>query len=447
MDFVHDLAAADVPAQVIERARCCLLDLVGVAAAGSATRLSRVVRDHAVENHGGAGRVTRLLFDGRTASPSGAALANAATIDAIDGHDGHRITKGHAGAAVLPAALAFAEEAALTTADLLTSLVVGYEVANRAGMALHASAADYHSSGAWNALGAAAVAARLLRLDHAATEHALGIAEYHAPRAPMMRCIDHPTMVKDSSAWGAHAGVSAVLLAADGFTGAPASLLTTADQDGFFGDLGHRWTILEQYFKSFPVCRWTHPAVHAVIGLVETHDVAPEDIARIEVATFHEASRLATRLPATTEQAQYSLPFPVAVAAVHRCLDPDDVAHPERVDAQVSRLATTLQLRESMDMTAAFPARRVADVTLVLTDGTTLSAGPTETPGDPGSEPTDLRLDEKFIRSVAPRTGETRARRMLGLLSDAERCHLPELLAEVYAPGMDSSPPLTRRAR
>ncbi|MBA3309673.1 MAG: hypothetical protein H0U28_06375 [Nocardioidaceae bacterium] len=56
-------------------------------------------------------------------------------------------------------------------------------------------------------------------------------------------------------------------------------------------------------------------------------------------------------------------------------------------------------------------------------------------------------MDEKFIRSVAPRTGEPRARRMLGLLSDAERCHLPELLAEVYAPGMDSSPPLTRRAR
>ena len=52
-----------------------------------------------------------------------------------------------------------------------------------------------------------------LGLSAAQWQEALGIAEYHGPRAPMMRCIDYPTMVKDSTAWGAPSGVAAAYLA------------------------------------------------------------------------------------------------------------------------------------------------------------------------------------------------------------------------------------------
>ena len=61
-------------------------------------------------DHFGPGRLSaRMLFDGRRVSPVGAAMAGAATIDSFDGHDGHVLTKGHAGAAVLPGLLAFAD--------------------------------------------------------------------------------------------------------------------------------------------------------------------------------------------------------------------------------------------------------------------------------------------------------------------------------------------------
>ena len=126
------------------------------------------------------------------------------TIDSVDAHDGHPLTKGHAGAAVLPALLALADAAdgPPDGRELLTALVIGYEVAIRAGIALHATASDYHTSGAWNALGAVAVANRLWRCDERHLREALGIAEYHGPRSPMMRCIDHPTMLKDGSGLG-----------------------------------------------------------------------------------------------------------------------------------------------------------------------------------------------------------------------------------------------------
>src|SRR4029078_8036035 len=101
------------------------------------------------------------------------------------------------------------------------------------------------------AVSAPGLRARRMGLDRARTREALGIAEYHGPRSQMMRCIDHPAMVKDGSGRGALGGVSAAYLASDGFTGAPAVVIE-ADRSGIWDDLGERWYILEQYFKPYP---------------------------------------------------------------------------------------------------------------------------------------------------------------------------------------------------
>ena len=151
--FARDLTVADLPPPVLRQALRCLADLAGIAAAGLSTDMSALMRDHAAD-HFGAGRLSaRMLFDGRRVSPVGAALAGAATIDSFDGHDGHVLTKGHAGAAVLPGLLAFADagERPVPGGDFLAALVVGYEVAIRAGIATHRSSPDYHTSGSWNA--------------------------------------------------------------------------------------------------------------------------------------------------------------------------------------------------------------------------------------------------------------------------------------------------------
>ena len=63
-------------------------------------------------------------------------------------------------------------------------MVVGYEVAIRAGIALHDRDPSYHASGSWGSVGVAAAAGRLLGLDGRGLRAALGLAEYHAPIAP-----------------------------------------------------------------------------------------------------------------------------------------------------------------------------------------------------------------------------------------------------------------------
>jgi len=221
--FVLETSRRDIPDDTFAFAQRCLLDLLGVAAAGRTTALSQIIHGHAIDHFGAGSHASPLLFDGRIASPAGAALAGGMTIDSIDAHDGHKITKGHTGAHQLPTILAMSSALGLDDPiEFLTSLVVAYEFATRAGIALHATAPDYHTSGAWGAVGAAAIGSRQLGLSQAATFEAMGIAEYHGPRSQMMRVIDHPTMLKDGSGWGAMAGVSAAWLAADGFTGAPA---------------------------------------------------------------------------------------------------------------------------------------------------------------------------------------------------------------------------------
>ncbi|WP_196884127.1 MmgE/PrpD family protein [Arthrobacter sp. CAN_A214] len=394
-DFIHGISGQDLPANVLHQARRCLLDLIGVAVAGTATPLSRIIRDHAYHQAGGSAQSSRLLFDGRRVGASYAALANAGTIDSMDGHDGHRLVKGHAGAAALPAVLAFVDQRSLTTVEnLLVGLIVAYEVSLRAGIVLHRTAADYHSSGAWNALGAAAVGARILRLSPEATRHALGIAEYSAPRAPMMRTIEHPTMVKDSSAWGAQAGVDAAYLAAGGFTGAPAELM---EEHPEIDDLGQRWRITEQYFKIYPVCRWAHPAVQAGLSIRANQLIQADQIHEVEVTTFAAAARLHTTAPQNTEQAQYSLPYALAAALVHGKLTPENVLHPT-TDANVLRLSQKIRLIPSADMTAEFPAQRRAKVLITLKSGHSYSLETTD--GNPEVPVSDATLHEKYRQNT-----------------------------------------------
>ena len=428
-EFIHETAYAELPADIRRQARLCLFDLVGVAAAGTETPMSRILRDHAYRQAPGPVGSPRLLFDGRRVGAAHAAMANAGTIDSMDGHDGHRLVKGHAGVTVLPAALAFFDGSAdMSTHDLLVTLAVGYEVALRAGITLHRTAHDYHSSGAWNSLGAAAVGARLLGLDAQASWHALGIAEYSAPRGPMMRAIAHPTMVKDSSAWGAQAGVSAALLAADGFTGGPAEL---TDSGGEWEDLGSRWRILEQYFKPYPVCRWAHPAVQAVLALTAQH-VPPALVDHVEVLTFEAAAQLNTTLPNSTEEAQYSLPFAVAAALVHGGVSTEDVLDP-RSSPAVLRVASRVRLTSSPEMTRAFPGTRQAQVRLILQDGRVLSSGTMTADGDPESPLSEAQLTTKFMsntRRLAPQRSDALKKLLLG----AEPESLHEVLNLMTAP-------------
>src|SRR4029078_1098402 len=94
-----------------------------------------------------------------------------------------------------------------------------------------------------------------------------------------------------------------------------------------WADLGTRWRIMEQYFKAYPVCRWAQPAVEAALALQRAHRFGAEDVARGALGSFHEAVALGagSEAPQNTDEAQYSLPYPVAAALVFGALGPEEV--------------------------------------------------------------------------------------------------------------------------
>jgi 2-methylcitrate dehydratase PrpD len=228
----------------------------------------------------------------------------------------------------------------------------------------------------------------------------------------MMRCIDHPTMVKDGSGFGALAGVSAAYLAAEGFTGAPAELVERFEHQEHWADLGARWRTLEHYVKPHPVCRWAQPAIEAALALKRRFGVEAKEIERVEVTSFHQAVRLAARAPATTEQAQYSLPFPLAAALVRDRLGPSEIGGEGLREPAILRLSHSMVLAEQAVYNARFPAERWAQVAFILEDGRRIDSEPTVARGGSENFFEDDELCAKYRVLAEPVLGRERTARI-----------------------------------
>jgi 2-methylcitrate dehydratase PrpD len=411
--FAAEFSYDDLPLAARERLELLLADMAAVCVAGRTATATRIAAEYAAAVH--PGDEATLLADGRRTGAVGAAFANGVLANVLDFDDGHRLTKGHPGAVVIPAALAVAQSVDASPRALREAVVVGYEIAIRAGIALHARDPAYHASGAWGGVGAAAAAARLLGLDPVMTGHALGLAEYHAPVAPIMRSCAEPQMTKDACAWGASIGVSSALLAQCGFTATRPEL---AEVDG--SDLGHRWRLQELYVKPFPCCRWSQGAVAAALAAGQGRRLAPEQIASVRVRTFAAADGLAKAPPTTTEEAQYSLLWPVACALAHGGYGVAEVLGPFD-DAAALALHERIEITVDPQLSAAFPARRLTAVELELRTGERLAAGPLEAPG----EPDDPGLPAVVAAKVAALIGP-----------GAVAAHVPERLGDARPGGL-----------
>jgi 2-methylcitrate dehydratase PrpD len=440
-EFVQDLRYEDIPDDVLKVMRRSLLDTIGVAIIGSQTDISSIVKKFTAM-HMPCSEETpsaRMMFGGQKISPMGAAMAGAFTIDSIDAHDTYSAAKGHAGSGVLPSVLAIvdaliASGTPVSGRDLMVALTIAYEVSYRAGLTLHATTPDYHTSGAWTAVGIAAAGARLLGLNDDQLRHAVGIAEYHGPRSQMMRCIEHPTMLRDGVGWGAPTGVSAVYLAADGFTGAPAITVESSEAEPFWADLGEVWETATTQYKAYPVCRWAHPAIDAVAHLMREHNLVSSQIERSRILTFHYATKLAGHEPKTLDELTYALAFPFAIMAVRGKIGIEELKPEILSDPEILRISRATSLEESEHYNQISIKKRWADVTLYLKDGRVLQSDAYSPRGDPDDPLSDQEISDKYHLLSDDVVGKDRADDIERLVADVESpsFDLPALLDLIY---------------
>lgn len=430
--FQRDTHFRSLPTATQHIVKASLIDILGVAAAARETPACQAARRYALEHHPASRLASRTLFNGQATHPLGAAWAGGFCVDSLDAHEGHFTSKGHAGATVVPALLALVDAyreqgRTISGEEFLSALCVGYETALRAGVALMATAPEYHASGAFSGIGVVCAGARLLGLNEQTFRHALGIAEYFGPRCPMMRLIDHPSMLRDAHGAGAFSGVNALLLAQAGITGAPAETVEDDRVAACWSDLGARWEIDAQYFKPWPVCRWAQPALTAASDLMKAHvALRADNILHIRVETFHESMRLQGHAPTNADEAQYALAYPLAALLQRGQLGPNEFDERALCNEEILALCQRIEIVEAADLSARFPDEILSRVHFRLKDGREISSDITCARGDPQMPLSAEELRDKFRRYSHGALHDSRSDNILTLVDSLEHsvdCH------------------------
>jgi len=405
--FVAGNAVRVPPPEVLEAARMCLVDWVGVCTGAHLEKAGQVVRQVAAA-WGSGGRSTLLL--GGQAGAGAAALCNGTLAHCLDFDDTYILANTHTSAPLWAATLALGEEIGASEAEMLCAFATGFEVAARVGHGLGeaVTARGFHATGVFGRLGAAAACAALLKLDADGCQHALGLAATQASGLTG----SFGTMSKPFHAGkAAMDGVLSAQLAAAGFK-AGAELLEphgaldgAVVQDRAFTITPARfdaWALLDNSFKPYAACHLTHPAIDAARGCA----LLPDELAAVQSVDV-EVGALAYQVtggksgaPAGALEGKFDLRYCVALALHGRPLSALDFTDPLQGDEDVRRTACKVRPQAS-----SFMGYTSAAVKVTLADGGERGCHVSIARGHPGNPLTWEDMQAKFEGLVEPVAG------------------------------------------
>jgi 2-methylcitrate dehydratase PrpD len=410
-EFIRELSFSHLDEATVQSAKDCLLDFIGAALGGAGTKAGEISLKIG-KTLGEAGRAT-LWNTGEKISCQGAAFIHGTMGSALDIDDGHRMAVGHPGGVVIPAAVAIAEETQSSGRDLIEAIVCGYEVAIRSGNMHRLESSRFAAvagSGRWGSIGAAASASKLLRLGPEQTEQALAISAAFTPVAPVIDDLKRGfmPMTKFCSGWAGMVGICGALLAKEGFTGISSTIDFSWSE---LPDFGESYEIKNTYFKPYPSCRWTHPALEGMMDLMKTHpDLGKDTIHKISVKIFSHGSHLGWKQPQTMESAQYSIPFLIGAVITDGVLTPEQLTEDRLKDPEILHVADRVQVLHSPELDQDFPKAIPSEIEIETISGRCYKTKVTTPKGDPKNPMGTEEFTDKFrklaIRSVSLRAAE-----------------------------------------
>jgi 2-methylcitrate dehydratase PrpD len=430
-EFIEGVHYEELPPETIRLARLALLDWLGSALRGGGEKPA-VMALRVLGAQGGSPQAT-LLPTGDKTSALNAALGNGIASHILELDDVHRGSIVHAGAVVMPAALATAEMLHANGRKLLEAIVVGYEVAIRIGEAVSPSHYWYwHNTGTCGTFGACAAAGKLLGLDPEQMVWALGNAGTQA--AGLWEFLQDGAMSKHlHPGKAAQNGLLAALLAREGFTGALAIL---EGQKGFCRAMAPEFNLAAitdslgkppyriegNSFKIHSSCRHTHPAVDIVLDLRGRHHISPAQVAALEVRTYRTALDITGNPePQTIYAAKFSLPFCVALALAKGSCGLEDFCEENLRHPEIRDLMGRVRLAVDEGLDALHPAKWPATVTLTLASGEVFQ-GRTDFPlGDPENPAPEEMLVAKFRRLASQAWAEPQVEALLAAVLSLEK--------------------------
>jgi len=425
----------NIPRDVIDHAKVCFLDWLGCAIAGSLEPAGRIAKELITEL-GAADESTVIGTMARTSAPN-AALINGVFGHSIELDDIHEESVIHPAAPVMPAALAICEKQKLSGADLLTAIVLGYQIEIRIAEALMPSHYRYwHPTGTCGTFGAAAAAGKLLSLGAEQLVHAFGMAGTQA--SGLIEVFG--TMSKPLNAGkAAMTGVISTLLAKKGFTSSNAILeaekgycKATSDQPKATSILERLETfeITRNVFKRHSCCGHIHGALDGVLDILEKHRIQPEDIRKVKVGTYPIAIEVVGRSarPTSASEARFNLPFCVALALLHRRVGPAEFAADRVSDDTVFKLSKRVDVEVDPELSSARLGS--SNVEVELKDGRSFRTRVDHPKGYHDNPLSRRELEEKFESLASLVLDEAKVKSLIGIARDLESFHrLDDLFA------------------
>ena len=416
--FVAGLHYDAIPLRVIEKAKACVLDAIGCMLFGATLPWTRIVAE-VVQEQGGTAQAALIGSGGRT-SVTQAVLVNSTAGHAFELDDAHTRASMHAGAIGVSTALAISEwRGGVTGQDFLTAVIAGYEAGLRVGMAGAGNLfkRGFHSAAVCGGFVSAAVAARLLGLDAARTQHAFGIA---GSLAGGLMAAQEGAMVKRLHAGqAAKNGVYAALLARRDFTGivnvleAPfggffSAMTDDSDLGALTHALGSQWETLAVGFKPYATAGAIHAALALLDGIMREQRLAAEDIDRIEVdcTTYCKGHVGWPYVPQGVASAQLNMYYALAVMALDRAAMIDQFNEERLADPRILAFIPRIRIATDQAFDAMGNAHRYATrVRVVARDGASHVRETFYRPGSAEAPLTSAQLRDKFERLAAHAVG------------------------------------------
>jgi 2-methylcitrate dehydratase PrpD len=449
--FSSALRFAELPAAVVDAARRHLLDTFGVAIRGRA-HANAVNSLRGLEGADGAAGRVAVWGAHRDLSAGYAALANGIAAHVLDFDDTHTDSIVHGSAIIAPVVMALAEERGAGGEDVVAAFVAGWEVAARVGLASRGTfhKRGFHTTSIAGVFGAAAAAARMLRLGPDETAHALALAGSQA--AGMNEYLSNSSSAKSlHTGWSAHAGILAAILAQSGMTG-PMSVFEgrdgllrayglpeECDAEELNADLGSRWETARISIKPYPCCHFAHAFVDCVGALLEKGVAAADIVAlhcvvpEIELALICEPIERKLK-PATPYAAKFSLPWLLAARIAdgrvdHASFEPANLGRQELLD-----LAARVTYRVAGAGETPFPRTFPGWVEAKLADGRTLVERLDVNRGHPDNPLALEQVAAKFRDNAADALGDAGVGRVIALVRSLPTTAPAELARALAAP-------------
>jgi aconitate decarboxylase len=412
--FAAETLANDIPSDVVDRIKLSFLDGLGVCLHGATLPWTERVRDVVLQE--GGNPIASLWGSGVRTSLTNAVLVNSTAGHAFEMDDIHKESIVHPNSLAVPVALALAEaDRTLTGREIVTALAVGYEVGIRVGNAATTSLFlnGFHPQGTSGAFVAAATAGRLLKLDAAQMQNALGIAG--STGAGLMAAQEGAMVKRLHAGRAAQGGMLGALLAKKGFTGI--ADVIEAGYGGFLSSFSRNpnvsrlteglatdWEAGKVGFKMYPNVTSIHAALDALRAILIEERLAHSGIAAIEVGcgqmTFvHTAWEYR---PVGITAAQMNMYYGLAVMALRRDVSAADYTEDMISDPDVLALIPRIKIAVDQELESMGPSfRHAARVVVRTTDGKTFKREILNRRGSPENAVSRQDIERKFTSNVA----------------------------------------------